>query len=176
MLRTTALMAVFLLASIHPFASAQAAPVAGRVTIKVLDPTGAPIPHARMRIVPYPLALSLKLETSSEGVVDVPLSPGPYEIFVQANGFKPASQKFEVAANTSQMVTFALRLGEGSLVFLTSTRSPDEQEVWQLENALWKYVADLDVRNYEASWAKDAVALRQEGYYLFGQKDVATEI
>jgi ketosteroid isomerase-like protein len=50
-------------------------------------------------------------------------------------------------------------------------RSADEQKVLELEYTLWKYVADLDLGKYAGLWEPNAVAWRDGGYCLSGQKE-----
>ena len=71
MMLKTALAAAVILSCVHPISSAQSAQSNSTVTIQITDPTGANIPKARMRVVPYPLELSHKLETNPDGLVKV---------------------------------------------------------------------------------------------------------
>lgn len=170
--KSTLPAAVLLLVSCCPLASGQQLKETSTVTIKIVDPVGAPIPLAHMRIVPYPLELSRKLETNAKGVVSVELYPGHYELFVRAANFRSSSRPFDVTDEKSQIVTETLQVGGGSFVEVpTWPRSSDEEHVSAMENALWKYVAGLDVENYEALWDPKAVAWRDEGYFKTGGQD-----
>jgi hypothetical protein len=168
-----AFSAVLLIFSIyHPCASAQQSTLS-TVTIKVTDRSGASVSKAHIRIVPYPLELSRALVTDYQGVVNVQLAQGQYEVFARATAFRPSSKTFEVADANGQTVTVTLDVGEGSgPAVITSPLSGDEQQVWELENALWKYVANVEVDKYEALWEVNSVAWREPpGYYLIGKKD-----
>jgi ketosteroid isomerase-like protein len=171
--RAVLFAATFLPSSISPFASGQAANATSIVNIRVTDPTGAPIPRAHLRIVPYPLPLSRKLESSANGTVNLELNSGKYEVFVQAPGFRSSSKEFEVADAPNATVAVSLQIGSGSYVEITtSRRSPDEEQVWELEKTLWKYLSSQDMNRYDALWEPDAVAWRDEGYFTVGRQDV----
>src|ERR1700690_2467030 len=57
------------------------------VAISVKDPSGAPIPHAHIRVVPAPNPAP-KMETDDKGILSLDLNPGGYALFVHSQGFK----------------------------------------------------------------------------------------
>jgi len=101
------------------------------VIIQVGDQSGAPIPHAKVRLFPAPDVAPAKLETDENGTVSLNLKAGSYALTVTEQGFKNWSESIYVAkpegnASTSQVYPVVLQVGsysgptvlypEGSLV------------------------------------------------------------
>ncbi len=104
----TVLGAIFL--STIPLQANQSLPTA--VTIQVNDPSGSPIPHATVRIVPAPDTSPSKMETNAKGEFTLPLKPGGYGLFVEAQGFKSYVNHLEVKGGVSvQAFPLILQLG-----------------------------------------------------------------
>jgi hypothetical protein len=85
------------------------------VVIRVTDPTGVSVPHARIRLVPSPENAPAKLETDDKGQLSIELAPGPYALFISAGSFKKIAQHLEVVASASngsaaQMVAVRLEI------------------------------------------------------------------
>jgi hypothetical protein len=94
-------------------------PTTRPVTVVVNDQTGAGIAHAQIHLVPAPDSLPAKMETDEHGHLSLNLQPGTYVLFVSAQGFKEATQHFEIAAadggvSTDQIVPVVLRIGDVS--------------------------------------------------------------
>ena len=66
------------------------------VSIRVIDETGAVIPHAAIRVVPSPDPAPAKMETDQTGQLALNLKAGGYALFVKAPGFKPATTHIDV--------------------------------------------------------------------------------
>jgi hypothetical protein len=89
------------------------------VTITVNDQTGAGVAHVQIHLVPAPDPHPAKMETDAQGHLSLNLQPGSYSLFVSAQGFKEATQHFEIAAadggaSTAQIVPVVLRIGDVS--------------------------------------------------------------
>lgn len=88
------------------------APAGVPVTITFSDPSGAPVPHAKVRIIPAPDNNS-KTETDEKGSLSVFLHPGGYALFAQAQGFKSIATHIEVRAGVDpQTFSAVFQLGE----------------------------------------------------------------
>src|SRR5215475_1434742 len=67
------------------FAQTQTASLTGRVT----DPSGAVVPNATVRLTIRETQVATEVKTNSAGVYSFPaMTPGPYQLQVQAPGFK----------------------------------------------------------------------------------------
>jgi Carboxypeptidase regulatory-like domain len=97
----------------------QTATATAPVEILVTDPSpsGAGVPHAGVRVVPSADNTNKKLETDEEGRLELKLKAGSYALFVSAQGFREASQLFELSApgsdTTVQTVRVILQLAAG---------------------------------------------------------------
>jgi Carboxypeptidase regulatory-like domain len=83
------------------------------ISVVVTDPTGAPIPHAEVKIVSAP-SLGLptqQLETNESGVLAVELQPGEYDITVHALSFRTVSRHIIAQNSVAQSVGFLLQVG-----------------------------------------------------------------
>jgi len=165
-------VSLLVMVCVCPLGSAQQPKTTASITIEVTDQTGAPIPGARARIVPYPHDISSsRLETNADGKLAVELVPGKYEVVARATAFSPSSKTFEIADTNRQTVKVSLRVFECSpcVEIQTSPRSADEEGVWKLENAYWKHVGALDFESYKNLWDPNSVAWRDEGFFLLGR-------
>jgi hypothetical protein len=89
------IVAVFLFAlSLTPLHSQQSQTTA--VTIKVIDASGAPVPHAKIRLYPAPANPPAKMETDDSGVLTLPLKSGTYDLSVQQTGFKTFKSPLDI--------------------------------------------------------------------------------
>jgi hypothetical protein len=66
------------------------------VSIRVIDETGAVIPHAAIRVVPSPDPAPAEMETDQTGQFALNLKAGGYALFVKAPGFKAATTHIDV--------------------------------------------------------------------------------
>ncbi|MGA9494508.1 MAG: carboxypeptidase regulatory-like domain-containing protein [Terriglobales bacterium] len=93
------------------------------VIIRVTDPTGVGVAHARIRLVPSPENAPAKMDTDDKGQLSINLKTGPYALFVTAAGFKKATQHIDIdididiperKAGVGQVVQVVLRIGDVS--------------------------------------------------------------
>lgn len=95
------------------------------VTIGVVDPTGAGIPHARVRLVPSPENVREKPETDGKGRLSLDLKPGGYAVFVSAQGFRNVTQHIEIGgvqAGLGPVIPIVLQVKLGGGVTVTEGR------------------------------------------------------
>jgi hypothetical protein len=85
-----------------PHGHAQPPATTASVTINVLDPAGAAIPHAKIRLEPVPNTLPEKMETDDTGSLQLRLANGTYALFVSAQGFTSVTQHIYIT--TAQML------------------------------------------------------------------------
>ena len=65
----------------------------GKITGRVLDPNGAAVPGASVKVTDVARNTSLDLTTNSEGLFVAPyLLPGTYQVLVEMSGFKKSIQ------------------------------------------------------------------------------------
>ena len=105
-----AFCSALLVASVLPVT----AQIAGELTGRVLDPSGASISGAAVRLVSLATSISQTTATTSSGdYVFINLIPGPYRIDVSAPGFNGLSRS-GITVITGQTVTVDLTLAVGS--------------------------------------------------------------
>lgn len=81
------------------------------VSIQVTDPTGAPVPHVPIRLVPSPDSAPAKMETDTKGQLSLNLDPGGYALFVEFPGYKAVATFVDVLdAKEVQVVPVRLEL------------------------------------------------------------------
>lgn len=96
-------------------------PATTAVTIRVLDPIGGPVSHAKIRITPAPANPPAKMETNDAGEFTMPLPPGTYDLAVEQSGFKIGKSPLAVMdAVPALTVPIVLQIAE--------TGSPQVQE------------------------------------------------
>jgi Carboxypeptidase regulatory-like domain/Oxidoreductase molybdopterin binding domain len=81
------------------------------VTIRVTDTAKAPVKNAAIRLVPKPASIHMASNTDSSGQLALLLSPGSYEVFASAPGFKTTAQCVEVSSVPAS-VPIALQVGD----------------------------------------------------------------
>src|SRR5258708_21617992 len=103
-------LGVFFLLSLSLAASAQTAQFSGRVT----DPSQALVRGADIRVVNQATGVERRIKTNAEGSYTVPfVSPGTYQVFVQANGFSTAASE-TFTLTVGQALVFEVQLKVGS--------------------------------------------------------------
>lgn len=104
---TTAFMLVFLLAS------AGAQELRGKISGRVVDPNGAAVPNASVKVINVARNSTASLTTNTDGLFEAPyLLPGSYQVLVEVSGFKKALQdKVEVAINQTTSIEMKLDVG-----------------------------------------------------------------
>jgi hypothetical protein len=81
------------------------------VTIRVTDPIGASVAHAKIRLAPKPDSAPANLETNEKGELTLPLKVGGYGLFVEVPGFKIYVSHLEVEGlKTAQIVPVMLQI------------------------------------------------------------------
>jgi catecholate siderophore receptor len=95
---------------------------------RVLDPTRAPIPDARITAIREGRASEFSAVTDNNGEFSAALEPGSYTVKASAKGFLESSQTVTLAENGSESREFVLRLG-GVRDTVTVTESAGYQAV-----------------------------------------------
>jgi hypothetical protein len=105
-------LGVFILLSLSLTAFAQTAQFSGRVT----DPSQALVRGADIRVVSQATGVERRVKTNSEGLYTIPfVSPGTYQVFVQADGFSTAaSQPLTVTVGQVLVLDVQLKVGAQS--------------------------------------------------------------
>ena len=84
----------------------------GTITGVATDPTGAVVPNARVTVTNTATNASRNTVTNSEGIYAFPsLVPGPYEVRIEAAGFRTATAKLELQVQQTARVDFKLEVG-----------------------------------------------------------------
>lgn len=99
-----------LLAALLPFcALAQLAELTGRVT----DGSGAAVPDTEVQVVNTATGIERRTVTNESGIYSVPnLIPGPYQISLQKDGFKPITRSgITLAVRQTASLDFTLQVG-----------------------------------------------------------------
>lgn len=107
-------------------ANAQEAQIQGQV----LDPSGASIAKALVRVVEQQTGTERKAQSNSSGQYTVPgLTPGLYKIFVEAAGFSTAmSDQITLNPGQSAVMDFTLKVGQASAdVVVTAEKRGEER-------------------------------------------------
>jgi len=103
-------------------AQAMAVPVA----ITVSDPTRAPVPHAKIRIVPSPDPAP-RMETDDKGSLSLNLKPGGYALFARSQGFKTFITHIDVRESKEvQTFPFVLEVGATFSPMVSPASSKDD--------------------------------------------------
>ena len=113
--------------------------------IHVTDPSGAPVPHAGVRLVPSPNPAE-RLETDEKGNLAIDLKPGEYALFVRMTGFKLASQHLDLKASAAeQTIPVRLDLLSSGPVVIVEGSKKDSLEVDALpyHSTMWFSYAEL---------------------------------
>src|SRR5882757_644493 len=101
---------VFILLSLSLTVFSQTAQLSGRVT----DPSQALVRSADVRVVNQATGIERRVKTNGDGSYTVPfVSPGTYQVFVQANGFSTAVSE-PLTVTVGQALVFDVQLRVGS--------------------------------------------------------------
>ena len=107
--------AILCLALLLPAGYLAAQEVTGNIYGSVVDPTGAPVPGAKVKVTHLERNVVLRdLVTNSQGLYSATLLPlGRYDVAVEAAGFKRIQRKgIEVNANARIGADFTLEVGD----------------------------------------------------------------
>jgi hypothetical protein len=109
---------LILAALLAPFALPAQQASTTPVTIRVIDVSGAVVPHAQIRFVPAPDPAALRLETDDQGQVSTNLKAGGYALFVSAQGFRIDTRHIDISilkaqVGASQIIPVALEVAHG---------------------------------------------------------------
>jgi hypothetical protein len=85
-----------------------------RIAIKVTDPTGAPISHARVQARTSESRVTAEIESDAQGEAVLDLAPSTSIISVRAPGFKVWQFKIDAVKNVDQPLHAVLQIGSYS--------------------------------------------------------------
>jgi len=157
------------LAAFGPLVFAQG-PATDQVTIKVTDQTSAPIPNARIRVVPGPDHPPAPMETGATGELALQLKPGGYALFTSAQGFKSDIRHIEIRtspAGTVVPLVLKVMSGGGPVVVVS------EEEARKQAQSLFLYAMP-----YRGDWQitqKEFAAMPQTRVEIRNLETGATE-
>src|SRR5215831_2347280 len=125
--RALALTAFVFLFLVVPAAAQE---LRGRIAGRVMDPNGAAVPGATVKVVDVARNTTANLTTNDQGIFEAPyLLPGTYQVMVEVSGFKKSLQdKVQVAINQTTNLDIKLDLGTPSET-VTVTTEPAQLNV-----------------------------------------------
>jgi hypothetical protein len=93
--------------------SMQAQELRGKISGRVMDPNGAAVPGAEVKVTDLTRAKTTTLTTNADGLFDAPfLLPGKYQVMVEIKGFKKYLQNdVEVQINQTRTLDVTLAVG-----------------------------------------------------------------
>src|SRR5260370_31997375 len=85
----------------------------GKITGRVLDPNGAAVPGASVKVIDVARNSTANLTTNGDGLFDAPyLLPGKYQVLVEVTGFKKSLQdNVIVEINQTRTLNISLEVG-----------------------------------------------------------------
>jgi hypothetical protein len=91
----------------------QAQELRGKISGRVMDPNGAAVPGAEVKVTDLARAKTTTLTTNNDGLFDAPfLLPGKYQVMVEIKGFKKSLQNnVEVQINQTHTLDITLAVG-----------------------------------------------------------------
>jgi hypothetical protein len=90
-------------------------PATAPVVIKVEDQSGAPIPGARVKVIPVPDPKLATMETDGNGELSLRLKVGGHALFVAESGFNSDVRHIEIQRSAEgQMIPVMLKVGSYS--------------------------------------------------------------
>jgi hypothetical protein len=98
----------------------------GSLTGRITDPSGLPVPNAKVAIIKTDTNTRTDTVTGPEGNYTAPfLAPGPYEVSAEASGFKKAVRGgVEIGTNERITVDLALQVGTPAESVTVTAESP----------------------------------------------------
>jgi hypothetical protein len=93
--------------------SLQAQELRGKITGRVMDPNGAAVAGATVKVTDVARSTTATFTTNADGLFDAPyLLPGTYQVVVEASGFKKSLQdKVQVEINQTHHLEISLDVG-----------------------------------------------------------------
>ena len=128
--------------------------VTAAITGKVTDPTGAPVPNARLTATDVDRGSQFPTVSNGDGIYDLPRVPiGTYNLKVEAQGFNPQQQSHIVLdLNQTARADFALTVGSLSQSVEVSSAAPllqtDTTELSTVLTSATNEALPLATRNY----------------------------
>jgi carboxypeptidase family protein len=107
-------------------ASLQAQELRGKITGRVMDPNGAAVPGASVKVTDLARNTTATFTTNDQGIFDAPyLLPGSYQVIVEMSGFKKSLQdKVQVAINETSNLDIKLDVGTPSETVTVTSEVP----------------------------------------------------
>ncbi len=107
-------------------ATSQAQELRGKISGRVMDPNGAAVPGATVKIVDVARNVSTTLTSNDDGIFDAPyLQPGKYQVIVEKTGFKKSLQdNIVVQINATSTVDVTMAIGTPEETVTISTEQP----------------------------------------------------
>ena len=104
---------VFVFAALLIPMSVSSQELRGKISGRVVDSNGGAVPGATVKVTDTARNSTVTLTTNDDGLFDAPyLLPGPYQVLVEASGFKKALQdKVPVAINETSTLAITLEVG-----------------------------------------------------------------
>ncbi|HTB19554.1 MAG TPA: carboxypeptidase-like regulatory domain-containing protein, partial [Bryobacteraceae bacterium] len=128
--------------------------VMAAITGKVMDPTGAAVPEARVTATDTERGSALTTTTNSDGVYDLPQVPiGTYNIKVERTGFQAAQEaNITLVLNQVARLDFQLKVGDVATSLEVTGNAPllqtDSTQVGTVMDAHAIATLPLETRNY----------------------------
>ena len=107
-------------------ASLHAQELRGRITGRVMDPNGAAVPGATVKVTDLARNTTATITTNDDGIFEAPyLLPGGYRVTVEMSGFKKSLQdNVQVAINETRTLDIKLDVGTPAETVTVSSEAP----------------------------------------------------
>src|SRR5215472_7741789 len=107
-------------------ASLHAQELRGRITGRVMDPNGAAVPGATVKVTDLSRNTTATITTNDDGIFEAPyLLPGGYRVSVEMSGFKKSLQdNVQVAINETRTLDIKLDVGTPAETVTVSSEAP----------------------------------------------------
>ena len=121
-----AVSTLFALVTLVPIACAQQTQYPVPISIRVVDPSKAPVPGACVTIEGSSQDFKFSQVTNASGSLPVVLRPGNYEITVLASGFTRTATHLGIERNSPPSVQIELPVAMGGPLEITSAAASDK--------------------------------------------------
>jgi hypothetical protein len=137
----------------------------GKIKGSIVDPTGAPMPEARLVLLANGETRGRVVRPNSQGEFELDeLSPGLYELHAGFPGFKTAVQKLNVKPNQVRPITIALEVGRSSDVLVLGDSLDSATGAEKLD--LSQVIVEVGVYQEQEVYRVFHVWLGKEGAHL----------